>query len=87
MINFKDSVTKKIYWLILVEVSAKDIFMFHPVSGLFPCGGIRNSYYLSCLVVFKFSFLSVAKMFRGSSPIISDTYYFGSGPKPFLLPF
>ena len=67
MINFKDSVTKKIYWLILVEVSAEDIFMFHPVSGLFPCGGISNSCYLSCLVFLKFSFLSVAKIFKGSS--------------------
>lgn len=32
----------------------------------------------------KVSFRSVAKIFRGCSPTISDLYYFGRGPKPFF---
>jgi hypothetical protein len=35
MMNFKGSVTNKIYSLILAEVSARDIFVSKPVSGLF----------------------------------------------------
>jgi hypothetical protein len=66
MINFKDFVTNKIYWLILAEVLARDIFMSKSVSGLSPCGGICNLCYLSCLVFLDFSFLSIAKIFMGS---------------------
>ena len=80
MMNFKDSITNKVEWLILTEVLARDIFMSKPVSELFPCGGIYfpscNSCYLSCLLALMFFFLSVAKIFRVSSPIISDPYYF-----------
>jgi hypothetical protein len=33
--NLRDSITNKIYCLILVEVLARDIFMSTPVIGLF----------------------------------------------------
>jgi len=85
MMNLKDSVTNKIYCLILAEVLARGIFISKPILGLFPCGGISKSFYLPCLVL-NFSLLSVVKIFRGSSPITSDPYHSGRGPKPFLLP-
>ena len=37
MKNLKDSITNKIYCLILAEVLARDIFMSKPVAELFPC--------------------------------------------------
>jgi hypothetical protein len=83
MINFKNSESNKIYWLILAEVLARDIFISKPVSGMFPCRGISNSCYLSCLVFLNFSFLSKAKIFKGSSSVMSDP--FGRGLKSFLL--
>jgi hypothetical protein len=45
------------------------------VLGLFTCGEMSNSCYLSCLVFLNFSFLSVVKIYKGSSNIISDPYY------------
>ena len=35
MRNVKDSITNKIYCLILAEVLARDVFMSKPVIGLF----------------------------------------------------
>lgn len=70
--NLKGSIINKIYCLNLAEVLARDIFMSKLVTGLFPCPGISRSSYLCCLIFSNFSFLSVAKIFRGSSPIISD---------------
>ena len=83
--NLKDSITNKTYCLILAQVLARDIFMSKSVTGLFPCGGISKSCYLSCLILSNFSFLSLDKIFRLSYLIISDPYYFGRGPKPFLI--
>ena len=83
--NLKDSITNKTYCLILAQVLARDIFMSKSVTGLFPCGGISKSCYLSCLILSNFSFLSLDKIFRLSYLIISDPYYFGRGPMPFLL--
>jgi hypothetical protein len=85
MINFKDFIINTIYWLILAEILARDIFMSKPFLGMLPCGGISKLCYLTCLIFLNFSFLSVAR--KGSSPIISDPYYFGKGPKPFYLFF
>ena len=85
MKNLKDFIINKIYCLNLAEVLARDIFMSKPVTRLLPCRGISQSYYLSCLVVFKFSFLSVAKIFMWSSPVISDPYHSRRGPKLLFL--
>ena len=57
MKNLKDSITNKIYCLILAEVLARDIFMSKSVTGLFPCWGISRSSYLSCSIFLSFSFL------------------------------
>ena len=50
MMNFKDSITNKISWLILAEGLARDINMSKQVSGLFSCGGTNNLSYLLSLV-------------------------------------
>jgi hypothetical protein len=44
----------------------------------------RDHYIVSSVLfgLLEFSFLPVAKIFRGSSPVISDPYHFGRGPKP-----
>lgn len=85
--NLKDFITNKKYYLILAEVLSRDTFMSEPIIELFPCGGISKLYYLSCLICLNFSFLTLAKIYRGSSPIISDPYHLGRGPKPFVLSY
>jgi hypothetical protein len=83
MMNFKDSVTNMICWLILAEVLARDIFISKPVWELFPCGMLSNSCYLSYFIFLNFSFLSLANIFRVTLSIICDPYYFGRSPKTF----
>ena len=58
MKNLRDSITNKIYCFILAQVLARDIFMSKSVTGLFPCGGISKSCYLSCLIFSNFSLCS-----------------------------
>ena len=82
MMNIKDSITSKSYCLILAETLAKGIFISKPVTELFLCGGIMLPVLFDVLEFF----FSVVKIFRGrSSPVISDPYHSGRGPKPFLL--
>ena len=54
MQNFKDSITNKIYYLILVEILAREICLSKPAIKLFPCRGISRSSYLSFLISSKF---------------------------------
>lgn len=71
MKNFEDSVTNNIYRLFVAEV-----------LWLMSCRGINKSCYLSCLFGFFFNFYffpsSVVMIFRGSSTMKSDPYYFRS---------
>lgn len=55
MKNLKDSITNKIYCLIVAEVLARNIFMSKPVTRLFPCWGISRSIYLFHLIFSNFS--------------------------------
>lgn len=82
----KDSITNGIYYLILAEVLARDIFMSNSVTGLFPSVGIKQIKLAVTFDVFEF-FFSVASISKGSSPVISDPYHRGRDPKPFLLSY
>ena len=66
--NLNDSITNKLYCLSLAEGLAWDIFMSMPVIGLFPCGGISKSSYLSCLI-FSIFFSFLYQHLQGFSPI------------------
>lgn len=50
VMNIMDSITNKTYCLISGEVLTRDTFMSELLRGLFLCGGISKSRYLSCLI-------------------------------------
>ena len=74
-------VANKVDLLFVAEVLDEDISMSQSVSKLFSCWGDQQNK-LRVLLVFLISFfLSVAKLFRGSSPVTYDFYQFGRNPQ------
>jgi hypothetical protein len=78
--NVKDSITNTIYWLIFAMFWLDTFLFLSQFEGYFPVQG--SAIHVICLDwSLNFSFLSVVKIFRGSSPIIYNPYYFGRGLK------